>query len=132
MECPKCEGRGREGYDAGGGRVKYYACGLCLGSGKVPDPEPAPGEVAVIQYLRPAGERRIVFAPVGEEYVRRASGMIFSSEVLRTGEVAIYARWEGESEEYEKIEIGDNGPGENTPTDALKHLIDRKRAERPA
>jgi hypothetical protein len=58
--------------------------------------------------------------------------MIFSSEVLRTGEVAIYARWEGESEEYEKIEIGHNGPGENTPTDALKRLIDRKRAERPA
>jgi hypothetical protein len=92
--------------------------------------EPRPDEVTVIQYLRPFGTKSKVFAPVGEDYVAKAKGMILSSEVLRTGEVMIYARWEDEAEEKEINAMAFNGPGFNGPTESLKKLIDRKLAER--
>lgn len=87
-------------------------------------------EVEVTQYLRSAGTPRKMYAPVGVEYVRRAVGMVFSSEVLTTGEVAIYARWADEVEEKESLELAVNGPGPKSPSETLKRLIDRKFAER--
>lgn len=92
--------------------------------------EPRPDEVAVIQYLRPFGKPSRVFAPVGEDYVAKAKGMILSSEVLRTGEVMVYARWKDEKQEKEITSLCVNGPGWNGPTASLKRLIDRKLAEK--
>jgi hypothetical protein len=96
--------------------------------------EPRPDEVTVIQYLRPFGKPSKVFAPVGEEYVAKAKGMILSAEVLRTGEVMVYARWADEAEEKEINELAVNKPSLLSdfigPTAALQRLIDRKLAEK--
>lgn len=86
----------------------------------------SPGEVEVIQFLRPDGERRRMAAPVGEEYVLMAKDLILSAEELTTGEIAIYARKIGEPEEAEISEIAVNGPGDNSPSECLKRLIGKK------
>lgn len=92
--------------------------------------EPRPDEVTVIQYLRPFGKPSKVFAPVGEDYVAKAKGMILSAEVLRTGQLMLYVRWENEPEEKEINAMAFNGPGPDGPTETLKGLIDRKLAEK--
>ena len=82
-------------------------------------------EVEVTQYIRPNGRTEQVYAPVGVEYVKMAEekDLIISSEVLTTGEVAIYVRRVGQAEEEEKIELADNGPGEDNPVEVLKRMI---------
>lgn len=85
-----------------------------------------PGEVEVIQFLRPDGRRRRMAAMVGEEYAEMAKDLILATEELRTGEVAIYAWKIGESEDDETTEISDNKPGENSPIDCLIRAIKRK------
>ena len=80
-------------------------------------------EVAVVQYLRPDGRKRVVFAPVGIGYVSKAEGMVLSAEVLTTGFVAMYGRYENEPEEAELIELSPNDGEE--PTKLLRTLIDR-------
>lgn len=85
-----------------------------------------PGEVEVIQFLRPDGRRRRMAAMVGEEYSLMAVDLVLSAEELTTGRVAIYARKIDEPEENETTEIAENGPGENSPTDCLIRVIKRK------
>lgn len=85
----------------------------------------ADDEVEVIQFVRPNATRRRVGAPVGKELAKKAKDLILSSEVLRTGKIALYARKIGEPIENEHIELADNGPGNNSPTNSLKRLIKR-------
>lgn len=89
-----------------------------------------PYEVEIIQYLRPYGKRRRMFAPVGEEYVEKAEDMVLSCEELTTGEVAIYVRFADELVSAETMKLADNGPGKNEPTKVLQRLIDKKWSER--
>jgi hypothetical protein len=88
-----------------------------------------PGEVEVIQYLRPDGKRRRMAVPVGEEHVKMAKDLILSAEELQTGEVAVYARKIGEPEEKEIMEIAQNDPGDKSPPNCLKRLIEKKSKE---
>jgi len=82
-------------------------------------------ELPIIQYLRPNGQKRMMFAPVGKEYVKKAEGLELSAEWLPTGKVALYGKKEGEPEEAEITMLADNGKGENEPVVVLKRLIDR-------
>lgn len=82
-----------------------------------------PGEVEIIQFLRPDGKRRRMGAMVGEEFVKMAEDLILSAEELTTGEIAVYARRKDEPKEKEISEIAANGPGPNNPTECLKRLI---------
>jgi len=84
-----------------------------------------PNEVEVTQYLRPNGMPRQTFAPVGEDYVKKAEGMIFTAEVLTTWKVVIYGRRIGQPVDEEVSEIAENSPGPNTPLEALRRIIDR-------
>ena len=83
-----------------------------------------PGEVEVIQFLRPNRKRRRMAAYVGKEMARKAEDLILSAEDLGTGKVALWARKIGQPEEMEKIEIADNGPGDNSPYKCLIKLIE--------
>ena len=86
-------------------------------------------ELPITQYLRPNGEKRIMFAPVGREYVEKAGGLVLSVEWLPTGKVALYGRRENESGDKEVCELADNGQGEREPTVILRKLIDRLKGE---
>lgn len=86
------------------------------------------GEVEIIQFLRPDGQRRRMSAFVGEDIAKIAENQILSAEQLVTGEIAIYSRLVGEPDEKEIVEIAENGPGENSPTNVLKKLIEKKDA----
>ncbi|MBE3040302.1 MAG: hypothetical protein IMZ62_16010 [Chloroflexi bacterium] len=88
-------------------------------------PEAAgPGDVEIIQFLRPGGRRRRMLVEVGKELVVKARGLILSAEALGTGKVALYARRKNESEEAEHLELADNGPGKNSPCEVLKRMIE--------
>ena len=80
-------------------------------------------EIEIIQYLRPDGKRRRMAAPIGKENVLKAKDLIISTEELTSGEIAIYVRRTGEPEEDEKMELAENGPGENSPNDVLIRMI---------
>lgn len=84
-----------------------------------------PGEVEVVQYLRPNGRTRLMYVDVGEDYAARAVGLRLSAEELGTGQVAVYAKRNGEPTGKERSEIAENGPGPNSPANALKRLIDK-------
>jgi len=90
-------------------------------------------EIEVTQYLRPDGKRVLCFAPVGEFYVEKAEGMIFSAEVSRDSLcVLLYARLAEDPEEEELCEIASNGPGPNEPPICLRRMIDELYAKREA
>jgi len=84
---------------------------------------PTKDDVEVIQYLRPNGVRRRMFAPVGIEYVKKAKDMVLSAEDLKNGEVAIYGRMKDQSEDDEIVRIAINGSGYLSPTNVLRKLI---------
>jgi len=86
----------------------------------------ADDEVEVIQFMRPDGSRKRMVAPVGKELAKKAKHLILSAEHLRTGQIAIYARRIGDSEEGERLELAENGPGKDSPTNVLKRLIEEK------
>jgi hypothetical protein len=87
------------------------------------DEDAGPGDVEIIQFLRPNGQRRRMLTYVGEELAAKAKDLIISAEELGTGQVAIYVRRKGESEEEERLELAENGPGKNSPTEVLKRMI---------
>ena len=72
-----------------------------------------PEDTEIIQYLI-NGKRRRMVAGVGVEIARMADNLIIESEILNTGEVAIYGRKIGEPEENEIVEIANNGPTKTT------------------
>jgi hypothetical protein len=82
-------------------------------------------EVELTQYLRPDGRKSLVYAPVGEEYVKKSEGMVLSTEVLGTGKVAIYGRYNYEPEEKEVLLLANNFDDDKGPTNVLKQVIDR-------
>ena len=83
------------------------------------------GDVEIIQFLRPNGRRRRMLADVGEELAAKAKDLIISAEELQTGKVAIYTRRKSEPVEAERLELAENGPGKNSPTEVLKRMIER-------
>lgn len=78
------------------------------------------GDVAIYQHKR-SGRVQELYASVGEEYVEMAKGMILETEILTTGEIALYAHWPDE-EDY-GCELVINGPGDSSPTEKLKVAI---------
>jgi len=82
-------------------------------------------EVEIIQFLRPSGRRRRMTATVGEEVAMKARGLIISCEELGTGQIALYVRRKGESEEAEHLELAENGPGKDSPIEVLKRMIEK-------
>lgn len=89
-------------------------------------------ELPIIQYLRSNGQKRMMFAPIGRDYVEKAKGLELSAEWLPTGKVALYGKRKDESDEKEICELADNGSGENEPVVVLRRLIDRLKNEKGA
>lgn len=87
--------------------------------------------INVTQYLRPDGRRRQTGCEVDDETAQLAQGMVLSAEELTTGQIALYARLVGETEENESLELATNGPGDNSPPNVMARLI-RRVAERRA
>lgn len=87
--------------------------------------QPTENDVQVTQYLRPNGAKRIVYAPLGEQYAKKAKNMVCSAEQLRSGQIAVYVRWDYQEPEEERIEFAENGPGSREPNTVLKKMIDR-------
>ena len=83
-------------------------------------------DVEIIQFLRPDGKRQRMLAEVGEELAEKAKNLIISAEELTTGEIAVYVRKIGEPTEKERLEIAVNGPGDKSPTECLKRLIEKE------
>ena len=83
-------------------------------------------EVEIIQHLRPDGKRRRMIATVGKYLAEKAKDMIISSEELPTGKIAIYIRHFGELEEEERLQLADNGAGENSPVHVLMRMIEKE------
>ena len=88
------------------------------------DEDTGPAEVEIIQFLRPSARRRRMLAEVGEDLAVKAKDLIISGEELGTGKVAIYVRRKGEPAEAEHLELAENGPGKNSPTEVLKRMIE--------
>lgn len=88
------------------------------------DENAGPGDVEIIQFLRPAGRRRRMLVDVGKELAAKAKDLIISAEELGTGKVAIYVRRKGDPKEAEHLDLAENGPGKNSPTEALKRMIE--------
>ena len=83
-------------------------------------------EIPVTQFLRPNGRRVQVWAPVPdgrEEKVQRLleEGLVFSAEVLTSGNVAVYVGKSLEDDD-ELCELGGN---DETVNDAMARLIDQ-------
>jgi hypothetical protein len=98
--------------------INNHKCGIV-------EYEPTENDVMVTQYLRPNGEKRIMYAPIGKEYVKKSQNMICSAEELRIGQIVIYVRWADQPEEEELLEFATNGPGDNSPNEMLKKMIDK-------
>lgn len=94
--------------------------------------DPRSGDVEIIQFLRPNGRRRRMLADVGEELAMKAKDLIISAEELQTGQVAIYIRRKKGTGKSERCEIAENGPGENSPTEVLKRMINEYGSPSPA
>jgi len=83
------------------------------------------GKVYLTQYIRPNGRKSKVTCEVPKKTEKQAENMILSCEVLTTGEVAIYARFNDEEEEMENLGIAKNEEGDKRPDKVLINLIDR-------
>ena len=81
--------------------------------------------IRITQYLRPNKTPAIVYADIPDELKGKADLLELSCEWLPGGLAAIYAHVKGQSEEDELSEIADNGPGPNSPEQALIRLIRR-------
>lgn len=91
--------------------------------------------IKITQYLRPDGEKRELEADVEDKYAEMSRNMILSAEVLPTEEVVLYARFNDEPEEKERLAFANNelpNPGKNLkdPTKVLCELIEKKFKER--
>jgi hypothetical protein len=91
--------------------------------------------VELTQYMRPHGRRETVRCDVPDEIATLAEDMALSCEVLMSGQVVIYARFNDEEDEAEDMEFAANSPSaprEQHPDKRLIALIERvsKRRER--
>jgi len=87
------------------------------------------GEVEIIQYIRPNGLRKRLLADIDKEHADKAKNYRFSCEWMTGGLVMLYGRRHDQTDEDELTEMAENGPGNNTPNDALIRLIDRLTAK---
>lgn len=87
--------------------------------------KPSENDVMVTQYLRPDARKRIVYAPIGKEYVEKSKNMVCSAEELPNGIIVIYVRWDYQTGEEELLEFATNGPGDNSPNEVLMKMIDK-------
>lgn len=87
------------------------------------DKNPLPDEAEIVQFIRPNGVKRQAFATVGFELAAKSRKLRISAEVLGTGQIAIYVRRKNEPEDAERLELAENGPGPNSPTEVLKRMI---------
>lgn len=78
--------------------------------------------VHLTQYLRPDGREVPVSVELSEEHAERAREMILTCEVLMTGHVAIYGRFE--DEEFDWCELATNEPGPKQPDVMTAKVID--------
>ena len=81
--------------------------------------------IRITQYLRPNRTPAEIFADIPDEYYQKAQLLKLSCERIPPNNVIIYAHVKGQSEEDELTEIAENGPGKNSPTEALIRLIKR-------
>jgi len=82
-------------------------------------------EIRITQYLRPSGKKDELLADIPDELKGKADLLAVSCETVPPNHVMIYAHVKGQSEEDELSELAENGPGENSPTEALIRLIKR-------
>lgn len=78
--------------------------------------------IDVTEYRLPAGERIQQKLEVSDEHIAKAEGMAFSVELLRTGQIVAYARYDTDPEESEEMTIFQNKPG--NLREAFEWLID--------
>lgn len=84
--------------------------------------------VELTQYMRPHGRRATVRCEVPQDIAELAEDMALSCEVLMTGQVVIYARYNDEEDEAEDMEFAANSPDaprEKHPDQRLVALIQR-------
>lgn len=81
--------------------------------------------IRITQYLRPNGKKAEIFADIPDELKGKADLLAVSCETVPPNNVMFYAHVKGQSEEDELSELAENGPGENSPTEALIRLIKR-------
>lgn len=89
---------------------------------------PGEHELPVVQFLRPDGQRRLQFGPVGKRIKLMAieNDIAISMEVLARAfpaSIAVYAKRFGDDPERELVAIATNGPGEQEPAKVAAHLI---------
>lgn len=88
-----------------------------------------PGDVIVVQYVRPDGRKRVGTISIGlsDEAINLAEEankkLVCSMEVFPAGDVAVYVHRVGEPEELGHIGIADNGPGPQGIQNVLRNLI---------
>ena len=80
--------------------------------------------VSLTVYRPPNGRGSRESCIVGKEHREKAEGMVLSAEILSSGEIALYGRYQEEKEEEELLEIAKNGPGEKSPANMLRKVID--------
>jgi len=80
--------------------------------------------VEVTQYILPNGRTRTQYARVDEEHYKKSKGMVFSAEVIRTGTIVVYGRYEDQKEEEEYIEFASLTDENNSPAHCLNRVID--------
>jgi hypothetical protein len=56
--------------------------------------------------------------------VKKAEGLVFSAELLMTGQVAVYGRRKDQKAKDEICRLAENGPSDRNPTTMLKEIID--------
>jgi len=83
----------------------------------------------VDQYLRPKGRKKTVYCEMNDEVYELSEGMLLSAEVLKTREVAFYARYEDEDWDKELMVVG---PNDQTVSQLLEELIREKAKEKEA
>ena len=84
-----------------------------------------PDDAIEVNRILSKGQTRKAYSIVGEDYVKKARGMVFMSEVTKTG-VVFAGRWEHGNKEMREISINLSGAaGIEGPMEALRKLIDR-------
>jgi hypothetical protein len=81
-------------------------------------------EVSLTQFMRPSGRPEMVRTTVSDEQGVRAIDMVLTCEVLMTGPVAIYGRFNDEEEEDEIVLLATNHPGPKQPDIVTGDVID--------
>lgn len=88
------------------------------------------GTVQLTQFMYPNGGRKQTSVDLPDDICMMAEGQILSCEMMPNdwSKVVFYSRKSEWDEEDEDCEIADNGPGDNSPKNALTRLIQRVNA----